>query len=41
MINPQQVTKLVQKVTSNGVQVIVLSEYFNSPYSTSYFTTYC
>ena len=39
--NLKQATKLVQKETSNEVQVILLSECFNSPYSTSYFTTYC
>ena len=41
MTNLQWATKLVQEAASNVVQVIILHEYFNSPYGTGYFTTYC
>ena len=38
MSNLKQATKLVQKAASNGVQVIILHEHFNSPYI---LVTYC
>ena len=38
MTNLKQATKLVQKAASNGVQVIILHEHFNSPYI---LVTYC
>ena len=34
MTNLKQATKPVQKASSNGEQVIILHEHFNSPYDT-------
>ena len=41
MINYKWGIELVQEAAFNVAQVIILPECFNSPYGTSYFTTYC
>ena len=39
--NLQRATEFVREAASNGAQVIVLPECFNSPYGTKYFPDYC